>query len=186
MANRTMLAQNPSRPENHKNSSMLDDEAARRQKAEENKRKFNLDRKSRFKPPVVRDINDIKRILHDLGTGMPGSNISAVVDIVDDDGKSAKVKVASTSPNKTRYAMIRDGLAIFKNRSDVNKADSELVINKKKMKQPAIMGNPTHSWIDSVIERWTGGKRSGFLIMWEIGSRKYYFDIFEMKLFGDE
>lgn len=181
-----MSVQNPSRPENHKNNSMLDNEAARRQMAEDNKRKFNLDRKARFKPPVVRNKEDIKRILQELGTGMPGSNISAVVDITDDEGKAAKVKVSSASPNKTRYAMLRDGLAIFKNRIDSNKTDSELTINNKKMKQPAIMGNPTHSWIDSVIERWTGGKRDGFLIVWTIGSNKYYFDIFEMKLFGDE
>ena len=176
---------NPSRP-NHKSHFMQANEDDRRAIAENNKRKFNQGRRSKFKAPVVKTTDDIKRMLAALGVGIPGVSISATVDVYDDAGKQSKVVVSSNSPSKTKFAILKEGLQTFKDRQNVAIECSEIIINKKKVKQPDVVGNPSSASIDSVIERWTGGKRSGYLIYWVIGDTKYYFDVFDMKLFAEE
>lgn len=175
---------NPSRP-NHKSHFMQANEDERRAITENNKRKFNQGRRSKFKPPVVKTLDDIKRILRVLGEGIPGVSIEAIVDIYED-GKTNKVLVSSNSPAKTKFAILQEGLKIFKERQKVASGPSEITINKKKVKQPEAIGNPSHSWVDSMIERWTGGKRSDYLICWPVDGTKYYFDVFEMKLFAED
>lgn len=177
---------NPSRP-NHKSHFMQASEDERRAMAETNKRKFNQNRRAKFKAPVVKTTDDIKRVLIALGAGIPGANISAIVDVYDENGgKQSKVQVNSNSPSKTKFAILQEGLKIFKERQNVSAERSEMTINRRKVKQPDIIGNPSSSWIDSIVERWTGGKRSDYLICWVVDGTKYYFDVFEMKLFAED
>ena len=144
-----------------------------------------------LKPVEIRSVADIQRVLAELD---PAKNqtfseipISTLLKEVEG-GKNVTYSVSSSTKSKSKRDILVDGLTLIKKREqatpDIINAVEDVEINGRKVKPPVLRSNTEgHSWVDPLIKQWTGGKREGTLITWDMqDGYQYRYEIFTHKL----
>lgn len=143
------------------------------------------------KPASVHTVNDIKAVLSELD---PARNprqsevpLNAFLE-AHEDGKKNLYKVSANTRSKSKRDILMEGLEIVKSREEAEaqfqSAAQKTEINGKQMKPATLSYNIAgRSWVDPLIAQWTGGRREGTLIVWELeDGYKYRYDIFAHRL----
>jgi hypothetical protein len=143
-----------------------------------------------LKPVEIRSISDIKRVLTELDPtrNQPHSEIpiSTMVNEVEG-GKNVTYNVSSTTKSKSKRDILLEGISLIKNRmeksQDIIDRTEDLEINGRKVR-PAVLRSNTdgHAWVDPLIKQWTGGRRDGTIITWDLDDGyQYRYEIFAHK-----
>ena len=143
-----------------------------------------------LKPIEIRSISDIKRVLSELDPTRNQSHseipISTLMNEVEG-GKNVTYNVSSTTKSKSKRDILLEGITLIKNRKDkaqeIIDQTEELEINGRKVK-PAVLKSNTegHAWVDPLIKQWTGGRRDGTIITWDLDDGyQYRYEIFAHK-----
>lgn len=144
-----------------------------------------------LKPIEIRSVSDIQRVLAELDPAKNQSHseipISTMLNVVDG-GKNVTYSVSSSTKSKSKRDILVDGLTLIKKREqadpDIVNSVEDIEINGRKVK-PAVLRSNTegHTWVDPLIKQWTGGKREGTLITWDMqDGYQYRYEIFTHKL----
>lgn len=144
-----------------------------------------------LKPVEITSVSDIKRILVELD---PNTNkthaeipISTMLNEVEG-GKNVTYSVRSVTKSKSKRDILLDGLSLIKKREEVSndiiESTEEIEIDGKKVKPAILKSNiEGHTWVDPLIKQWTGGRREGTLIVWDMNDGyQYRYEIFAHKL----
>jgi hypothetical protein len=144
-----------------------------------------------LKPVDVRSLSDIKRVISEFD---PSNNkqqteipITAILN-ESEGGKPLMYSVSSSTKSKSKRDILIEGLELIKNRIDaaqkISDSTEEVEINGRKLRPPSLINNISgHSWVDPLIKQWTGGRREGVLITWDIqDGYQYRYEIFTHKL----
>lgn len=143
-----------------------------------------------LKPVEVRTVNDIKNVLREFD---PSNNpkhqdvpLRTQVD-VNDGGRTKTFAVSANTKSKSKRDHIIEGLNIIKNRIEKSAKydDVRLVeINGREVRPPRVGDSiNSHTWVDSIIKQWMGGKRDNTIIYWDLDDGyRYKYDIFNHKL----
>lgn len=124
---------------------------------------------------VVKSLDDIKRVIANLNN-RPEHAVVEVKSNID-----SSIVTASTK-SRSPYSIIYEGLLAIKNK-DFSVEDTSILVNGISVSGSKIR-KPSEAWnsVDQYIKRYAGGKRDGYLILWELGEYKYRYDIFTHKL----
>lgn len=144
-----------------------------------------------LKPVEIRSVADIQRVLAELDPSRNKAHaevpISTLLNEVEG-GKNVTYNVSSSTKSKSKRDMLIDGLMLIQRRKDVSddivNSTEEVEINGRKVK-PAVLRSNTegHAWVDPLIKQWTGGRRDGTLIVWDMeDGYQYRYEIFAHKL----
>jgi len=138
-------------------------------------------------PVVVRNVQDIKRVVAELDPKKnPQQENIEIATNLEFEGKTYEVRANTKS--RSKRDMLVDGLSIIQNRIDAQKEFEDIgqpvEINGVAMRNiPVGSGGASgRSWVDPLISQWTGGYRDGINICWDLDGFKYKYDIFEHKL----
>jgi hypothetical protein len=161
--------------------------AARRQQAQANEQQAQA--------PQVRTIADIKRVLKELDpsnkVNAPQSNTPIVTQMNGNDDKDRPVvfQVTANSTSKTHRDIIRDGIDVIRQRRLTaerfghEKQEEPVIVNGRPMTPPPLLNLESALGVDPIIERVTGGYRTGELICWDLADGfTYKYNIFEHRL----
>lgn len=142
-------------------------------------------------PVQVRSVADIQRILIELDPAKNKAHsdipISTLMNEVEG-GKRVTYNVSSTTKSRSKRDMLVEGLMLIQKRQeaeeDINNSIGDLEINGKRVKPAALQSNTKgHTWVDPLIKQWTGGRREGTLIVWDMeDGYQYRYEIFAHKL----
>jgi len=144
-----------------------------------------------FNQVEVKTLADIQRILteFDPAKNKPHNDIpiSTILNEVEG-GKNVAYNVSASTKSKSKRDMLVEGMALIQRRletsEEIANATEEIEINGRYVK-PAILRSNTqgHAWVDPLIKQWTGGRRDGTLIVWDLDDGyQYRYEIFTHKL----
>ena len=143
-----------------------------------------------LKPVTVYTIDDIKRVVAEFDPAKNPQQVDIPLSTTleaHEDGKRNTYQVSASTRSKSKRDMLVEGFTTIKNREaiaeELEQAGEIVEVNGKPMK-PVVLNNKTNrSWIDPLINQWTGGIREGVFIVWVLDDGyKYKYDIFLHKL----
>ena len=137
-------------------------------------------------PIQVHSIQDIKRVVGELDPKKnPESHDVELKTYLQDGDETYEVRASTKS--KSKRDMLVEGIDVIKRRMEVAEQIAEggedVEINGVVMKpKPIGSGVEGRSWVDPLINQWTGGFRVGIHICWDLDGYRYKYDIYEHKL----
>lgn len=140
-----------------------------------------------LQPTVIRTLDDIKRVVANLGPNQPHIDIPINTKLEEAvSGKKVVYEVSANTKSKSQRDILLDGFDVIKSRREsLNMFHSDTIeINGRKMALAKLNANVDgFSWIDPLIKQWTGGERKGTLITWDIGDGyEYRYEIYSHTL----
>ena len=159
-------------------------EAFEKQQARDRRR---LD-KSILDPVIVKNVNDIKRVIAEFDPNKNANHsplpLSAVMEAENEGGKKVQYNVSATTRSKSKRELLLEGFDLIKTRVEkgieIQNSTQDFEVNGKTFKPAKLQNNIDGvSWIDPLIKQWTGGARKELLIAWDIGDGyEYRYDIY--------
>ena len=142
------------------------------------------------KPVTVYTVNDIKRVVAEFDPARNPRQVDIPLNAIleaHEDGKKNVYQVSASTRSKSKRDTLIEGLTIIKNREEIaeelEQAGEVVEINGKPMKPVVLNSKTSRSWVDPLINQWTGGTREGIFIVWVLDDGyKYKYDVFLHKL----
>lgn len=130
----------------------------------------------------IRTLGEIKNLLANL---LASNNSAPVTVNTTFNNGNNNIQLSVLTNSKNPREMIYSGLLDVKQKMEACAAIQESTeVNGKKMKPSKLPDQAkAFHYIDPIISRYTGGKREGYFICWDLSDGyKYQYDIFEHKL----
>lgn len=143
-----------------------------------------------MKPPEVRNVGDIKRILAEYDPDVAKDGASVVVSTTmqgeDEQGVKHTYTVSANTKSKSRRTMLLDGFAVLQRQSEarttINDNATPVLVNGHAMLPPRLSDDDGAVFIDPLIKQWMGAVRRGLFICWDLSDGyTYKYSIFEHK-----
>lgn len=149
-----------------------------------------------FQPPIINNVNDIRRVLANLDPAsklnLASSEVPLSAELIGSDGRNNCVfRVNANTLTRSYRQLIIDALLIIRRREDAaaaaatvaEKSPPGIEINGRRMVPPPVIAADSKLYVDTVIERLLGARREGIFICWNLADGyTYYYEIFEHKL----
>jgi hypothetical protein len=137
-----------------------------------------------LKPPSVRSLNDIRKLVEELNPNRQKiSNTTEIyTSIKDEDGKVANLSTVTKSKSKREHLI--EGLDIVKRQITMQEQNGEAIEINGRMVKPVGVGSKGSGayWIDPIIKQWLSAYRNNLLICWDLDGKTYQYDIYNHKL----
>jgi hypothetical protein len=149
-----------------------------------------LDPKQVLKPVTVTTASDIKRVVAEFDPHRNPEQVEIPLETfleAQEDGKKNVYQVSASTKSKSKRDMLVEGLTIVKNREEaageLQAGGEEVEINGRPMRPAKLNSATGRTWVDPLIVQWTGGRRDGTYIVWDLEDGfTYKYDIFAHRL----
>lgn len=152
---------------------------------EREKRRLNP---SILKPPVIRSLNDIRKLIDELNPARQKQDNSMEIrtTVKDEEGKIAHLSTVTKS--KTRREHLIEGMDIVKKQIAVQEVNGEAIQINGRMVSPASIGKKGSGayWVDPILKQWLNAYRDNLMICWDLDNKIYQYDIYLHKLMVTE
>ena len=144
-----------------------------------------------LQPPVVRNLNDIRRIISEYDPVLSHDRVpvrlTTTLRGLDENDKLQTYRVTAETLSKTRRTILLEGFETIRRQAEIRKAINDqteaIEVNGRLMFPPKLAETEVMVYIDPLIRRWMNGERRGTFICWDlVDGYTYKYDIFAHKL----